>query len=337
MNGPAPRNDPEFPNDDERPELSVVIPVFRNEETLRELLERLDRALEGLDREYVFVVDGSPDRSAEVLLEEQASRPHLVVVELTRNCGQHAALAAGFEVSRGRAVGVLDADLQQDPEDLPRFLEPWRAGHDFVSGKRVSRVDRIERKLGSLLFNRLVRHYTGVSLSDWGCPTAIIDRSVIERVATGGEQRRFLKPLVAKLSRNPTELAIQGRARASGPSSYSRLALVGVAFDFAVSFANRPFLKLVGLGGLITGAGLLIGVVYLALRMVGLLPSSAQVVGLSALFLLVGPQVLMLGALGEFTHRIYRLVQGQPLFEVGAVHRAEPSAQPAHEASSARP
>ncbi|MEO0652118.1 MAG: hypothetical protein AAFZ65_15700, partial [Planctomycetota bacterium] len=119
-----------------------------------------------------------------------------------------------------------------------------------------------------------------------------------------------------------------------------RLALVGVAFDFAVSFANRPFLKLVGLGGLITGAGLLIGGLYLALRLVGVLPSSAQVVGLAALFLLVGPQVLMLGALGEFTHRIYRLVQGMPLFEVGAVHRIEPGVEaPAEgsETSEARP
>ncbi|MEO0651967.1 MAG: glycosyltransferase, partial [Planctomycetota bacterium] len=140
MDASDPRTTPDFLSDADRPELSVVVPVYRNEDSLRELLRRLDLALDGIEREYVFVVDGSPDRSADVLLEEQAQRPHLVVVELTRNCGQHAALSAGFELARGRAVGVLDADLQQDPEDLPRFLEPWRQGHDFVSGWRVSRV-----------------------------------------------------------------------------------------------------------------------------------------------------------------------------------------------------
>lgn len=299
----------------------MVVPVYRNRQTLVELLDRLDAALDGVEREYVFVVDGSPDDSREVLLAEQAGRPWLVVVDLARNCGQHAALAAGFELSRGEAVAVLDADLQQDPEELPRFIAAWREGADFVSGRRAQRADPLGRKLGSLVLNWLVRRITGVELHDWGCPLAVIDRSVVERVAAGGEQRRFLKPLVAKLSRRPVEVTIQGLARADGPSSYSLLALLGVTLDFAVSFANRPFLKLIGLGAVVFGGGLLLGGGYLALRMAGTVGSSPPAVALAALALLLGAQVLILGAMGEFTHRIYRLVQGQPLFEVRTLVR----------------
>ena len=190
-----------------------MIPIYRNRDTLVELLDRLDAALADEPREYVFVVDGSPDDSLEVLRAEQDRRPHLVVIELARNFGQHAALCAGFEAARGKSVAILDGDLQQRPEDLPRFIAAWREGSDFVSGWRTTRDDPLQRRLGSAVLNRFVRVVTGVELHDWGCPVAVIDRSVIERVATCGEQRRFLKPLVAKLSRRPTELKIEGLAR----------------------------------------------------------------------------------------------------------------------------
>ena len=131
------------------PEISVVVPVYRNSDTLRPLLDRLDEALAGEEREYVLVVDGSPDDSLEVLRGELAARPWLRVLELSRNFGQHAALCAGFEATRGKVVLVLDADLQQRPEDLPRFVEAWRVGHDFVSGYRTSRRDPLFRKIAS--------------------------------------------------------------------------------------------------------------------------------------------------------------------------------------------
>lgn len=303
------------------PELSVVVPIYRNRETVVELLDRLDAALADVAREYVFVVDGSPDDSLEILLSERAQRPGLVVVELARNFGQHAALCAGFEAARGRAVAILDGDLQQRPEDLPRFVEAWRAGADFVSGWRTTRDDPLQRRFGSLILNRFVRYVTRVDLHDWGCPLAVIDRSVVERVATCGEQRRFLKPLVAKLSKRPTEVRIDGLAREAGQSSYSTLMLLGVTLDFAVSFSNRPFLKLTGLGFLMLAGGLALGCLYLGLRLVGLIDDGPRLQAATVLALILGTQLLVLGALGEFTHRIYRMVQGEPLFEVRSAHR----------------
>ncbi len=308
---------------DARLELSVVVPIYRNASTLVELLDRIEAALAAERFETVLVVDGSPDESLAILTDEATRRPTLRVVELSRNFGQHAALCAGFEEARGDCVLLLDGDLQQDPADLTRFVEAWRAGSDFVSGWRVKRKDPLDRRLGSLVLNRLVRGITGVTLHDWGCPLAAIDRSVIDRVPAAGEQRRFLKPLVAKLSRNPVEVEVQGHER-DGRSSYSTLALLGVTLDFAVSFTNRPFLKLIGVGFLGGVLGVAIGVAYILARLFGILENDdPRIQAVSFAMALFGLQFLIVGALGEFTHRIYRLVQGQPLFEVRHVHGRE--------------
>jgi len=298
------------------PEISVVVPVYGNSATLAELVERLDKTLAPVGSfEYVFVVDGSPDDSLAVLLELRKTRPHLRVLELSTNYGQHAALSAGWEVVRGRVVLILDADLQQAPEDLPPFVEAWRAGHDFVSGWRAKRKDPLARRIGSFCLNQLVRTVTHVPLKDWGCPMAAIDRRIIDLVPYAGEQRRFLKPLVAKLSRNWHELCIQGHPR-EGESAYSMLALIGLALDFVVSFSRRPFARLAGAGLALSLLSALGAAVYLGLRLFGALspePRIQVLLGFGALF---GPQVVMLGMLGEYIHRTYRMIQGQPFFEV---------------------
>ena len=301
------------------PEVSVVVPVYRNAGTLIELLDRLAAALHDENYELVFVVDGSPDDSLALLRGEVPRRRGLSVLELTRNFGQHAALCAGFQAARGAVVCVLDADLQQAPEDLPRFLASWRAGHDFVSGRRTVRHDPLRRRIASYFLNRIARRMTGRQLSDWGCPLAAIDRALIAQVPSQGEKRRFLKPLVAELSQNPIEVEVEGGAP-RGESSYSFLALVGVALDFVVAFSARPFQRMVGLGFGAFALACVVGGGYLALRAARLIePVVAVQVGVTIAALL-GMQLLVLGALGEFTHRIYRLVQGDPFFEVARRH-----------------
>lgn len=299
-------------------EVSVVVPVYRNRATLAELVQRLDAALAGEAREYVFVVDGSPDDSLAVLLELARTHREIVVLELTRNFGQHAALCAGFEHVRGKVALILDADLQQRPEDLPACLAKWRAGHDFVSGWRRKRQDPLLRRLPSVGMNWLVRKVTGVPLHDWGCPLAAVDRSILAGIPSAGEQRRFLKPLVARLSRRATEIEIEGLER-EGESAYSLLSLLGVALDFVVSFSRRPFQRLAGLGFASFALGALGGAAYLIARLLGA-EQSPRAQAAIVIAVLLGLQILILGALGEYTHRIYRLVQGQPLFELRARH-----------------
>lgn len=300
----------------------MVVPVYANESTLVELLDRVERALEGEDFELVAVVDGSPDGSLDLLRGLLPQRPGLVVVELSRNFGQHAALCAGFAVARGQVTLILDADLQQRPEDLPRFLARWREGHDFVSGRRVTRHDPLGRRFFSFCLNLLMRSVVARDLNDWGCPIAAVDRALLDEVPAHGEKRRFLKPLVAQLSRRACEVEVEAEA-SRGASSYSSLALIGVALDFVVSFSNRPFQKLAGLGFLAFLLGCLTGAVYIALRLAGVLPDLPVVQALGLVAVLVGLQTLILGALGEFTHRIYRLVQGHPLYEVRATHTSQ--------------
>ena len=169
---------------------------------------------------------------------------------------------------------------------------------------------------------------TGVALRDWTCPIAAIDARIVDRVGETGEQRRFLKPAVAQFSRNPTELKVEGEPRA-GESGYSLVTLLGVALDFAVSFTTRPFQRLAGAGFLLFALGVAIGVGYLAARILGLIPDNPPVQAVVVLCVLVGIQVVILGALGEFTHRIYRLVQGRPLFEVKREYGASEDADPA--------
>ncbi len=303
------------------PEVSVVVPVYGNRNTLPELLSRLDKTLTGYECEYVFVVDGSPDDSLDILKQEGLSRPHLRVIEFVRNFGQHAALCAGFEMARGEVVVILDADLQQSPEDLPPFIEAWRGGKEFVSGVRGSRKDSLLRRFGSYFMNRLVRSVTGVPLRDWGCPMAAIDRRIIDQIAFAGEQRRFLKPLVARLSRSWTEIEIQGLER-EGESSYSMFSLIGLSLDFMVSFSNRPFQRLTGAGAALLGIGSACAVLYIILRIVGVVVDYPQVQVGIFISVLIGMQTVILGMLGEFTHRVYRLVQGQPFFELRGEHVA---------------
>jgi undecaprenyl-phosphate 4-deoxy-4-formamido-L-arabinose transferase len=301
------------------PEISVVVPVYGNRDTLPELLSRLDKTLADYDCEYVFVVDGSPDDSLDVLKSEGLDRPHLRVIEFVRNFGQHAALCAGFAESRGRVIVILDADLQQSPEDLPPFIDAWREGKEFVSGVRSSRRDSFTRRFGSYFMNRLVRSITGVPLRDWGCPMAAIDRRIIDQVAFAGEQRRFLKPLVARLSRNWCEIEIKGLQR-EGESSYSMFTLIGLSLDFLVSFSNRPFQRLTGVGAALLALGVLLSGVYVILRIAGVVVDYPQVQVGIFISVLIGMQAVILGMLGEFTHRVYRLVQGQPFFELRGEH-----------------
>jgi undecaprenyl-phosphate 4-deoxy-4-formamido-L-arabinose transferase len=298
----------------------VVVPVYRNRRTLAELLERLDAVLAGESVEYVFVVDGCPEDSLGLLKTLLEGRPHLRVIELARNYGQHAALSAGFEAARGRVVLILDADLQQAPEDLPPFLEAWRGGAEFVSGWRSGREDAATRRVGSYGMNLLVRLVTRVPLRDWGCPMAAVDRRVVDQVQYAGEQRRFLKPLVARLARSWEEVEITGQGR-DGESAYSMLDLIGLALDFVVSFTRRPFQRLTGAGLALFLVGILTGLVYVALRLLDLAPSLPPIQALVVVALLVGMQAVILGMLGEYTHRIYRMVQGQPFFEVRTEHR----------------
>jgi glycosyltransferase involved in cell wall biosynthesis len=297
-------------------ELSVVVPVFNEADNLPEFHAQLTKALHGSRYELLFVDDGSVDGSYEILAALHASDPQVKVVRLAGNFGQHAALSAGIECAKGQVIVSLDADLQCDPHDIPKLLAKIEEGHDVVSGWRYDRKDPLLRRLPSYIANKTIGMVTGVRLHDYGCPLKAITAEVARELKYYGEMRRFLGALVVQLGRSVADVQVSHRSRMVGKSRYSVLRLIGHYVDFIVSFSTRPF-QIIGVaGGLLTLLGLIGGAVYFPLRFLADFPLGErfQIVVFLAVFF--GLQFAILGLLGEFTTRIYRLVQNRPFFVI---------------------
>jgi len=230
--------------------LSVVVPVFNEEESLpvlfAEIVAALEHLPEGRNSEIIFVDDRSTDRSLEVLLELHARDPRVCIVRFRRNYGQTAGLAAGFDVARGRVVVTLDGDLQNDPADIPRLVAELEKGYDVVAGWRKKRHDGfVLRRLPSLLANRLIAWVTGVAIHDTGCTLKAFRRELVKSMALYAEQHRFLPLLSAGSGARITELVVNHRPRVYGHSKYgigraTRVVLDLMAIKFVSQFSHRP-------------------------------------------------------------------------------------------------
>ncbi len=231
--------------------ISVVVPVYNEEESLPVLFEELTRALdemgaEGKSSEIIFVDDRSTDRSLERLLELRQRDPRISVVRFRRNYGQTAALAAGFDVARGRVIVTLDADLQNDPADIPALVRELENGCDIVAGWRRRRADAyLLRRLPSWVANRLIAVVTGVTIHDTGCTLKAFRRELVKSMSIYGEQHRFLPVLSAGSGARVRELVVNHRPRRFGHSKYGigralRVLLDLVAIKFVSQFSQRP-------------------------------------------------------------------------------------------------
>jgi glycosyltransferase involved in cell wall biosynthesis len=297
-------------------ELSVVMPVFNEADNLIELYAQLTKALQGFRYELLFVDDGSIDESYEILANLHSSDRRVKVLRLAGNYGQHAALSAGIECAKGQVIVSLDADLQCDPADIPKLLTEIDAGHDVVSGWRFGRRDPLFRRLPSYLVNKTIGMVTGVRLHDYGCPLKAITAEVARELKYYGEMRRFLGALVVQVGRSVVEVPVNHRFRMAGKSRYSLVRLIGHYLDFIVSFSIRPFQFIGVVGGLLTLLGFVGGILYFPLRFLTDLPLGGRLQIVVFLAVFFGLQFATLGLLGEFTTRIYRLVQNKPFFVI---------------------
>jgi undecaprenyl-phosphate 4-deoxy-4-formamido-L-arabinose transferase len=316
-----------------RVELSVVVPVFNELASLPELYERLVKTLdsEGLQSyELIFVDDGSTDGSFARLQELSTVDARVRVIKFSRNFGQHQALSAGMERSAGEIVIFMDADLQNAPEDIPRFIAKIREGSDLVSGWRMSRQKvGLSRWLGSFVVNHVMTYSTGVFLHDHGCGYKAITRRVGQEASRYGDLRRFLVPLLLTLARSVSEVTIVDAARRQGRSKYNFLHLFAMTFDFLTAFSIRPF-RIVGLGGIVGSCiGFLAGGAYVIGRLFFGMPANNQLVAAIVLLGFSGMQFTILGLLGEYLVRAYHAAQNLPLYiveeEIGGPFRREPS------------
>jgi glycosyltransferase involved in cell wall biosynthesis len=307
------------------PALSVVIPVFDEVECLDTLVRDVGGVLDALGRsaEIVAVDDGSTDGSFERLVALRAAEPRLRVVRLQRNYGQTAALAAGIDQARGDLIVTLDADLQNDPRDIPRLLAALDDDVDLVNGWRRERKDRwLSRRLPSQIANRIISAVTGTSLHDYGCTLRVMRAGFAKELQLYGELHRFIPALAADLGARVTELPVSHRRRTQGRSKYGLSRTLRVVLDlltvkFLSGFATRPIqlFGLMGLGlaipGLLLAAWLGFERIVFGVRLAG-----RPIVLLAILLAVLGVQLISIGLLGEMMVRTYHESQGKPIFRV---------------------
>ncbi|MBX9296526.1 glycosyltransferase [Chromobacterium piscinae] len=302
--------------------LSVVIPVYNEQDVLQALFDRLYPALDALNLRYeiVFVNDGSRDKSAAMLADQFGLRPDVTrVVLFNGNFGQHRAILAGFEHSRGERVVTLDADLQNPPEDIQLLLAEMDKGHDYVGSIRRQRNDSMWRHLASRAMNRLREKLTRIKMTDQGCMMRAYSRRIIDTINQCNELHTFIPALAYQFSQHPTEVVVGHEERFAGESKYSLYSLIRLNFDLMTGFSIVP-LQWFSLMGMAVSAGSGLLVVYLLLRRLILGPEVGGVFTLFAIaFFLIGLALFGIGLLGEYIGRIYQEVRSRPRYVIQAV------------------
>lgn len=306
------------------PEISIVVPVFNERDNLPDLLRKIREVMPLVPRsELIIVDDGSTDGTSQWLVDEHRKDARLRVVRLTRNFGQTAALAAGFDHARGRVVVTLDGDLQNDPADIPALLSKLAEGYDVVSGWRWQRAERAwSRRVPSTVANWLISKLTKVVLHDYGCTLKAYRREVVEQLELYGDAHRFLPALAASVGDRVAEIPVSHHPRAHGDSKYGlsrapKVFLDLIALPFMLRFFNRPirFFGSVGLFFAGLGGVLLAWLAYARLVMHHAI-GNRPVLLAAVLLVLMGVQFITLGLLGELVIRAYYAGQGRRPYHV---------------------
>jgi len=311
-----------------RPELSVVVPIYNEVESLPGLVQALTASLatSSFSYEIICVDDGSRDGSTELLKQQAASRSDLRAVILRRNYGQTAAIAAGFRYALGRVIVTLDGDLQNDPADIPRLISKIDEGFDLVSGWRKHRQDAaLTRLLPSKIANWLIGRVTGLQLHDYGCSLKAYRSELVADMNLYGELHRFLPALALIEGARITEIPVSHHPRRHGQSKYGLDRTLRVLMDlftisFMKTFLTRP-MHVFGLGGLAAGGlGLGLGLYLTFLKIFfNQQLGDRPLLILAVVLLLTGVQLFCFGLLAELLMRTYHESQGRPIYRVREV------------------
>jgi glycosyltransferase involved in cell wall biosynthesis len=309
--------------------ISVVIPIYNEEENVTLLYDELTEVMKSMACSYeiLFVDDGSTDSTLSILQSMQAADQRIVVVKFRRNFGQTAAMSAGFDYSSGDVIITMDGDLQNDPRDIPRFIQKIEDGFDVVTGWRHDRKDAfLNRRLPSIIANKIISWTTGVALHDYGCTLKAFRKEVIKNIHLYGEMHRFIPAIASGMGISFTEIKVNHRARQFGTSKYGISRTIRVVLDlitvkFLLSYATRP-IQIFGLLGVISGtAGFLIALIMTIQRQFFDIPLSDRPMLLLAIVLIfVGIQFISIGLIGELQARTYHETQKKPVYYVKEVY-----------------
>jgi undecaprenyl-phosphate 4-deoxy-4-formamido-L-arabinose transferase len=312
------------------PTVSVIIPVYNEEQSLPLLFARLYPALDklGVSYEILFVNDGSRDRSAALLREQFQQRPDVTrVILFGGNFGQHMAIMAGFEHCRGSRIVTLDADLQNPPEEIGNLLAAMDRGHDYVGSIRKDRQDSAFRRIASRAMNWMRERITRIRMTDQGCMLRAYDRTIVDAIKSSHEVNTFIPALAYTYAGNPTEVEVAHEERAAGDSKYSLYGLIRLNFDLVTGFSIVP-LQVFSLLGMFVAV--MSVVVYIGVIIQRWIAADSMRAGLLALwdrdilqFFLTGLVLFGLGLLGEYIGRIYQQVRSRPRYLVQAILERE--------------
>ncbi len=321
------------------PDVSIVVPIYNEVDNLPDLVDRIDQALRPTGRafELIAVDDGSRDDSAAMLTRLAADRPWLRPVLLARNYGQSSALQAGFDRVRGRYVVTLDADLQNDPLDIPAMLERLDRDDDvdMISGWRQQRQDKaLSRRLPSVIANRLISRSTGVHLHDYGCALKAYRREIIDRIRLYGELHRFIPSLARDAGAHIAEMPVRHHARTRGVSKYGidrtfRVILDLVLIVFFMRYRQRPLHAFGAVGLWLAAPGALILAWLFVLKLGGEDIGGRPLLLAGVMLVLMGVQLVVAGLVGELLTRIYHEGRGTPQYFVREPRARERSAESA--------
>lgn len=310
----------------ERPDLSVVIPVFNEEPGLHELHRRLGEVLDGtgLEAEILFVNDGSRDGSLTALRDLRAKDERVKIIDFSRNFGHQLAISAGLDHARGAATVVMDGDLQDPPEVIPALLERWQQGDEVVYAVRKTRKEGAVKRGAYLAFYRLLQRLADTDIPLDSGDFSLMDRRVVDALVQLPERNRFIRGLRAWVGFRQSSHEYDREARFAGEPKYDFRRLLKLAFDGIFAFSETP-LRLATLAGLtVTGGAALLAIWTLVKRLIGY----EVVPGFATLAILVlffgGVQLVTIGILGEYIARIYTEVKGRPRYVVRALEGIEP-------------
>ena len=298
------------------PELSVVIPVYNEAENIPVLYDRIRGVLEraSIDFEIVFVDDGSCDESVHKVEEIGASDKRIVVIELARNFGHQVAITAGLDFARGRAIAVMDADLQDPPEVLPEFVAKWREGNEVVYAVRAARKEGWLKRASYSIFYRLLRHVANIDIPLDAGDFCVMDRRVVDLLKSMPERNRFVRGIRSWVGFRQTGIPFERDARHAGKSKYSVFGLMVLALDGLVSFSYVPLRIITFIGFVVSLMSISLAVFYTMVKLqFGLNPPGFATIVVAICFF-SGVQLITLGVIGEYVGRIFEEAKKRPMY-----------------------
>jgi len=307
-----------------QPELSIVLPVYNEQENVDEVYDRLRAVVEreASDFEIIFVDDGSGDQSVFKLAELQKKDQRVIVVELARNFGHQVAITAGLDFARGRGVVVMDADLQDPPEVLPQFIAKWREGYDVVYAIREHRKEGWLKRTSYKVFYRLLRRISNIEIPLDAGDFCIMDRKIVELLKTMPERSRFVRGIRSWVGFNQIGLPFERHARHAGTPKYTVRRLMLLALDGLISFSYVPLRVITALGLSVSFLSLGLAVFFFVKKLLyGLSPPGYASIIVS-IFFLAGIQLVTLGVIGEYVGRIFEEAKRRPMYVLRRVSKA---------------